>query len=182
MANFSNTNGQAPESRVVLDSNGNMYGTTPVGGLAGDGTVFEVPAGTNSITTLVSFTGSNGAYPYGGGLFIDADGNLFGTTSSGGANSRGTVFEVAAGTHLFSTIFSFNGTNGSNPYGILMEDANGNFFGTTRTGGSNNDGTVFELSPVPEPSDFVLGLGAACALWSGRSWAVGGGQWLVTKG
>jgi uncharacterized repeat protein (TIGR03803 family) len=101
------------------------------------------------LTTLVSFNGSNGAGPV-AGLIADAAGDLFGTTYLGGANGDGTVFEIAkTGSGYASTpttLFSFNGTNGTNPVSSLIADAAGDLFGTTLYGGANNGGTVFELS------------------------------------
>jgi uncharacterized repeat protein (TIGR03803 family) len=83
-------------------------------------------------TTLVSFNGTNGAAP--GGLIADAAGNFFGTTSEGGANGFGTVFELVnngGGSYTLTTLVSFNGTNGANPTAGLIADAAGNLFGTT---------------------------------------------------
>ena len=66
-----------------------------VGGGNGDGNVFEVVAGSGAVTTLATFTGSNGATPYMSNLIADANGNLFGTTEYGGASGQGTIFELA---------------------------------------------------------------------------------------
>jgi uncharacterized repeat protein (TIGR03803 family) len=95
LVTFTGTNGYTPGGGVTFDSSGNLYGTTEFGGAAGEGTVFKVDAVTHAITTLVSFNGSNGAYPL-AGLSLDAIGNLFGTTSAGGASGIGTVFELVA--------------------------------------------------------------------------------------
>ena len=108
------------------------------GGANGDGTVFEIAktAGgyASTPTTLVSFDGTNGAQPC-GGLIADANGDLFGTTSEGGAQRDGTVFEIAktAGGYASTptTLVSFNGTNGATPTAGLIADANGDLFGTT---------------------------------------------------
>ncbi len=78
-----------------MDGSGNLYGTTYSGGAFGDGAVFEVAQDSGTITTLVSFNGSNGANPN-GGLTMDGRGNLHGTTSFGGASNDGTVFEVTS--------------------------------------------------------------------------------------
>jgi uncharacterized repeat protein (TIGR03803 family) len=89
--------GEAPQACVVRDSAGNLYGTTLDGGAYGYGTVFRLVPGTNGKWTekvLHSFAkGMGGASPY-AGLIFDADGNLYGTTSQGGANNSGTVFEI----------------------------------------------------------------------------------------
>jgi uncharacterized repeat protein (TIGR03803 family) len=103
--------------------------------------------GPAKITTLVSFNGANGENPI-GGLIADANGELFGTTESGGTNSLGTVFEIVKnGTSYASTpatLVSFNGSNGSNPYCSLIVDANGDLLGTTYLG--DRSGTVFEIA------------------------------------
>ena len=102
-----------------------------------------------TLTTLYYFSGTDGSDPD-GGVIVDAAGDLFGTTANGGANGDGTVFElVKMGTGYDSTpttLVSFNGTNGSNPYGGLIADAAGNLFGETSTGGTYGDGTVFAIA------------------------------------
>ncbi len=98
-----------------------------------------------TLTTLATFNGSNGALPY-AGLIVDPSGNLYGTTWNGGANLAGTIFEVDAATHSLSTLFSFDGSNGAEPYAGVVRDASGNLYGTTRIGGTYGYGTVFELS------------------------------------
>ena len=106
----STANGANPFGGLVEDSSGNLFGTTALGGTSNDGTVFEVAAGSGTITTLASFNGTNGGSPY-AGLVEDSSGNLFGTTTLGGANNDGTVFEIAAGSGTITTLASFNGTN-----------------------------------------------------------------------
>ena len=130
---------------MIIDSSGNLFGTTSSGGIGNDGTVFEVAAGSGAITALASFNGTNGLTPD-GGLVEDSSGNLFGTTFNGGSSSDGAVFEVAAGSHAITTLASFNGTNGANPVGSLVEDSSGNLFGTTQGGGAYGDGTVFKVA------------------------------------
>jgi len=125
-----------------MDSRGNLFGTTPEGGVCNYGTVFEIVHGTNAITTLASFNGTNGANPY-AGVTLDTGGDLFGTTRSGGSN--GNVFEIVHGTAGITALASFNGTNGAYPDAGVTLDASGDLFGTTYYGGANNAGTVFEI-------------------------------------
>jgi uncharacterized repeat protein (TIGR03803 family) len=92
LVTFNGTNGADPRGRLIADASGNLYGTTFWGGANGSGTVFEVANDVNhTLTTLATFNGANGAIPE-AGLIFDASGNLYGTTSEGGANGRGTVF------------------------------------------------------------------------------------------
>ena len=148
LLSFDGSNGAYPDAGLIADANGDLFGTTMVGGANDDGTVFELvnDSGTYTPTTLLSFNGSNGATPH-AGLIADANGDLFGTTGRGGANNVGTVFELVndSGTYTPTTLLSFNGSNGANPYAGLIADANGDLFGTTAGGGTNNVGTVFEL-------------------------------------
>ncbi|MBY0522985.1 MAG: hypothetical protein K2R98_06285 [Gemmataceae bacterium] len=151
---FNGTNGANPFGGLVMDGSGNLFGTTSGGGTSDDGTLFELsPAGGGAynLTTLVNFTGTNGANPH-AGLIMDGSGNLFGTTQGGGtAGGYGTVFELSptgGGGYNLVTLVSFNSTNGAQPAGGLVEDSAGNLFGTTLAGGPANLGTVFELSPV----------------------------------
>jgi uncharacterized repeat protein (TIGR03803 family) len=141
------------EATLVADSYGNLFGTSYAGGASGEGTVFEIVKTGNvyasAPTTLVTFDGTNGANPF-AGVISDANGDLFGTTFQGGASGEGTVFEIVKTSSGYATtpttLISFNGTNGANPCGGLMADANGDLFGTTEYGGASNDGTVFEIA------------------------------------
>jgi uncharacterized repeat protein (TIGR03803 family) len=105
---------------------------------------------------LFNFNGSNGNGPY-GTLISDAAGNLYGTTTGGGAHSLGTVFELtprAGGGWTEKLLHSFNnnGIDGIVPYTRLVFDSAGNLYGTTNNGGSNYVGTVFELTPTSSGS------------------------------
>jgi uncharacterized repeat protein (TIGR03803 family) len=147
--------GATPSGTLVEDAKGDLFGVTTYGGTSGYGTVFELIRNgnvyANAPTILVNFNGMNGQAPV-GGLLIDAAGNLFGTTSKGGAAQDGTVFEVSntasgyAGTPL--TLASFTGTGGmgATPESALTADAAGDLFATTNYGGANDYGTVFEVT------------------------------------
>jgi uncharacterized repeat protein (TIGR03803 family) len=103
------TNGANPTGDLVMDSQGNLYGTTYAGGTGNynQGTVFELVSGSSTITDLVSFYSDGHASPLGAGpysgLYQDSQGNLFGTTNAGGGSDAspgyGTVFKLANGTH-----------------------------------------------------------------------------------
>jgi uncharacterized repeat protein (TIGR03803 family) len=158
---FTGANGVGPSGSLIADANGNLYGTTAGGGTNSVGTVFELNPNTDALTTLFSFNGTNGDGPL-AALVFGPDGNLYGTTSLGGADGDGTIFELNPNTDALTTLLSFNGTNGENPGDALIFDANGNLYGTTEQGGADGFGEVFELSPVPvpvpEPPSLALGL------------------------
>lgn len=150
VANFNYTNGAIPYSGVTLDSSGDLFGTTDDGGPTGAGTVFEIPHGSSTITTVAAFLGNDGSQP--NGLALDSSGNLFGTTLMGGAETYlnipgdGTVFEIANGSSTITSLASFNGIDGKSPLGDLVQDSSGDFFGTTEFGmGGTYAGSVFEI-------------------------------------
>jgi uncharacterized repeat protein (TIGR03803 family) len=134
------TAGLAPN--LVVDSSDDVFGTSRTGGVASNGAIYEVSALSRTPAVLYSF-------PYGAGvspnptLTIDAAGDLFGTTISGGANGNGQVFEISAGNHQFTTVYSFISTDGTP--GPVVVDAAGNIFGATTTGGANETGEIFEI-------------------------------------
>jgi uncharacterized repeat protein (TIGR03803 family) len=169
LASVATANGRRPFAGLTADAEGNLFGTTAGGGsLAGD--VFKVSAVTHDFGELATFDLTTGQYPYLGPLIIDADGNLFGTTQQGGANRNGTVFRIDAVTRQITTLIAFDNTHGAYPYAGLIADTHGNFYGTTFYGGDltlNGGlgyGTIFELSPVPEPSTIALSLLAVVVL------------------
>ncbi len=115
--------------------------------------VFCIATATTSpaqtFNTLLNLSGTNGAYPAFMSLIQGADGNLYGITESGGTYDQGTVFKVTpAGT--LTTLYSFcsktNCTDGSGPQAGLVQAANGDFYGTTNSGGTKNQGTVFKIT------------------------------------
>jgi uncharacterized repeat protein (TIGR03803 family) len=133
-----------PYSMVLTQgTDGNFYGTIPTGGL-GAGTIFRItPSG--KFTLLHAFSsGADGGGPQ-GSLVQATNGLLYGTTNGGGANQKGTVFEMTIKGAL-TTLHSFNGVDGSNPLGGLIQAANGDFYGTTGQGGAYSSGTVFKMT------------------------------------
>lgn len=143
--------GLNPYGGVIMDSAGNLYGTTNKGGSAGNGTAFELVNSGGSYTEkiLYSFgaTASDGANPE-SPLLMDSAGNLFGTTTAGGTAGLGTVFELvnAVGTYTEKVLYSFAGppSDGEGPLALLM-DSSGNLYGATSAGGSKNQGAIYEL-------------------------------------
>src|SRR5208337_3093055 len=111
------------------------------------GTALGAPAQT--FRNLANFSGSDGANPEYGSLVQDKDGNFYGTTEAGGANSDGTVFRVnREGTlmALYSFCAQTGCTDGAEPYAGLVLGADGKFYGTTYVGGAHGEGTVFKIT------------------------------------
>jgi uncharacterized repeat protein (TIGR03803 family) len=156
--NNNGKDGFEPYGGLVIDSSGNLYGTTYSGGAYGYGTVFELipQAGggwPEEILHNFGNSGTDGEYPF-GSLIFSAAGNLYGTTVLAAGEGLGTVFELK---HLpdghwgEKTLLRFTGNGtGEVPYAGLVFDAAGNLYGTTSTGGSQNAGAVFELSPASD--------------------------------
>lgn len=143
--------GEFPQTGLVQAGDENFYGTTILGGAYGNGTIFKMtPAGT--VTTLYSVCSQSGCpdgnYLY-AGLTQATDGNLYGIMQIGGANGYGTVFRITLSGTL-TTLYSFCSqsgcTDGEYPAAGVVQDTNGNLYGTTADGGINGDGTVFSLS------------------------------------
>lgn len=147
------SDGANPESTLVMDKAGNLYGTAAFGGTGCcNGTVFKLaPNGTE--TTLYQFTGGTDGGEPGAGVILDKAGNLYGTTTAGGLTSNcypigcGTVFKVTPG-GTESVLYTFTGGNdGGQPAAALIKDKAGNFYGTTTIGGATGNGVVFKLAP-----------------------------------
>lgn len=149
---------------LILDASGNLYGVTTAGGFStncsgGCGVVFELTnhSGVWTETLLHSFSGTDGEMPD-ASLLMDKAGNLYGTTALGGASGWGEVFELSqvSGQWHIRVLYNFtDGADGAIPQAALITDAAGNLYGTTQSGGANDEcsvgsangcGTVFKLS------------------------------------
>ena len=146
--------GSGPEALLIEDSEGNLYGTTTMGGESDLGTVFRVGVARKE-TILYNFKGpvgggGDGAYPV-AGVISDAAGNLYGGTGAGGGGGKGVVFEVEKSGNE-TLLYSFSGgLDGAGPGEVLLMDLTGNLYGTTQDGGyavcGYHCGSVYELSP-----------------------------------
>jgi len=154
--------GNWPAAGLLQATDGNLYGTTTEGGAWGGGTVFRItPLG--MLTTVYSFCARSncidGANPV-AGLVQGSDGNLYGTTSRGGAYSLGTVFKITPGGKprvIYNFCSQANCADGAFPFGPLLQATDGNFYGTTYSGGSDHTdctltpggcGSVFTITPA----------------------------------
>jgi uncharacterized repeat protein (TIGR03803 family) len=143
--------GASPYAGVIQAIDGNFYGTTTTGGTYSRGTVFKVtPAGVETVLYVFGTNGSgDGTLPY-GGLIQASDGNFYGTTYGGGANGQGAVYKITPG-GVETVLYSFGTTgssDGNGPYGGVIQGSDGNFYGTTYYGGTTNWGTVYKISPA----------------------------------
>jgi uncharacterized repeat protein (TIGR03803 family) len=152
LLNFIGTNGDYPDGKLLQGTDGNFYGTTEEV-TSGSGTVFKMtPAG--KLTKLHKFTGPDGAGPT-SALVQASNGNFYGTTQAGGTNSGGTVFQITPAGKL-TTLYSFCSksecTDGADPSAGLIQATDGNLYGTTFSGGSNDTscnggcGTIFRIT------------------------------------
>lgn len=152
----SSTDGLNPNAGLVAGKQG-LYGVTFGGGASGRGTVFQLTPPSDSKspwteTILHSFAASGDAAFPSSELVMDEHGNLYGTTTLGGTNNLGAVYEVSppkapGAPWTEAVIFSFNGSDGTLPAGRLLLDGSGALYGTTDGGGAGSEGTVFKLTP-----------------------------------
>jgi uncharacterized repeat protein (TIGR03803 family) len=142
---------------LVLATNGDFYGTTSVGGKSERGTVFKITEGGAFTMQLSLYV--QGRDPV-AGLIQATDGSFYGTSLRGGVDGGGSVFKITPGgklTVLYSFCSQTNCADGESPYGTLIQGTDGNFYGTTLSGGTSTSqcvsgafgcGTVFELTPA----------------------------------
>ena len=155
-----NTDGSHPYCTLVQGNDFDLYGTTSQGGANGIGTVFKVAtngtASGTTLTTLVTFDTMNGAGPN-AGVIVGPDGDFYGTTVSGGLNNTGTIYKVTSMGDLM-TLYSFSPVTTTYPYmngdggypiAALTLGNDKNFYGTTYSGGTNGEGSVYRLNPPP---------------------------------
>lgn len=137
-------NGSEAHGSLIQASNGKLYGMASAGGTTNGGVLFEYDYTSNTGVQKYDFNQpTNGKTPY-GALIQASNGKLYGMTTSGGANGFGVIFEFDITNNVYTKKYDFDGLNGSNPYGDLLQSSNGKLYGMTRTGGTSNLGTVFE--------------------------------------
>jgi uncharacterized repeat protein (TIGR03803 family) len=172
-----NSDGAAPTAHLIIDSAGNLFGTTSAGGTNAGGTVFMLARqrdGSYAFRNLHNFAAPRGYNDTTGGLVADAWGNLYGLKAAGGAQAAGEIFRLySPALYIYESLYSFPAScriDPALPEGSLAIDGSGQLFGTTNAGGTNASGTVFRYTTGPRPAlttlyDFnLLGRGGACPL------------------
>jgi uncharacterized repeat protein (TIGR03803 family) len=156
LATFNGTNGYYPDS-LIVDGSGDVFGTTEFGGtgyvasqtgtLTGDGVIFEIPAGSSTITDIALLSGGDGSAPT--GLALDSAGDLFGfahdSTYTGPGTGAGTIFEIAAGGTTITTLATFDNANGVGPIGSPVLTGGGSLDGIAA---GSNDTDTQTVSPT----------------------------------
>ncbi|WP_162560238.1 choice-of-anchor tandem repeat GloVer-containing protein [Methylotetracoccus oryzae] len=150
--------GALPYAPLIQGTDGAFYGTTTAGGSggAGTGTVFKVTTA-GVVSTVYNFDIAHGRRPY-SPVVQGTDGNLYGTTTEGGTAGRGVAFKLTL-KGAITVLYNFDGTstasraNGYTPYAGLVQGSDGNFYGTTYSGGIRNSGTLFRITPA---GDFAI--------------------------
>lgn len=145
-ASASGDEGISSYARLVQGGDGNLYGTTYLGGEHGAGTVFRVTlAGSYSVIYSFDDERRSPKLPY-TGLVQGPDGYLYGTTLRGGQPDKGTIYRIATDGTAFTVLHEFDGANGENPEGTLVVGDDGALYGTTLQGGEDNRGTIYRIT------------------------------------
>jgi uncharacterized repeat protein (TIGR03803 family) len=138
--------GVRPYAGVIQASDGDLYGTTYLGGVEGAGAIYKLTtSGQYTLLRSLGATATDAAFPY-AGLVQAPDGYLYGTSHRGGNNDKGTVFKISLTGTEFTILHHFNGDDGENPQGRLIVGHDGLLYGTTLQGGSGGRGTVYKIS------------------------------------
>ena len=143
---FDIMHGDYPRSGVVEGPAGKLYGAASGGGTSGGGVIYSYDMNTEVYTDLYNMSGSFGSIPYGNPIF-HSDGKLYGLTTSGGLYGAGVIYQFDVISNIYTDVFDFDGTNGSNAKGSLVEGNDGSLYGMTSSGGANGVGTLFSFNP-----------------------------------
>lgn len=176
---FNNTNGAYPSGPMVQGSDLSVFGTTGYGGTNGFGSVFKISSA-GTFTPLYSLPGEiSGSNPM-GGLVLGGDNNLYGSVAYGGANELGALFmiDTAGG---FSPLYNFTGdSDGANPMANLCRSGSYNFYGADVLGGTNDGGSIYELTLL-HFFDTVVPTTGSRAIYSGSGGTANGGFNILTS-
>jgi uncharacterized repeat protein (TIGR03803 family) len=166
------SDGELPFGQMIMDSSGNIYGTTRVGGAKGSGTVFKLNT-SGPYSVLYDFcpgggSCSDGKWP--SGTLLDAAGNIYGTTDLGGSGSSGVLWKLTNSSGTWSQAVKYNFcssggcSDGSGPRGDLIMDGSSNIYGTTSGGGNaNHGGTVWKYDGTNESVLYSFCPSSGCA-------------------
>lgn len=158
---FDGTHGSTPQGLTIdepdcsRNPNPVFYGTTTLGGAHGQGTIYKITLdGVHSVLYSFGGTSKDGSQPL-AGLARSTDGNYYGTTSSGGELDNGTFFQITS-SGAYTQWHSFSGGKGDGqfPNTKPLQGNDGNYYGTTPSGGSHGRGTLYKITPQREESLF----------------------------
>ena len=141
-----NVNGAVPLGNLVQGNGGLLYGMCANGGGDQSGVIFSFNPGNLTYAKLKDFDFTTGYYPH-GSLLTGMDGKLYGMTYKGGKNNEGVLFSFDCSTLNYTKLNDFNGANGGEPLGNLVQGADGKIYGMTSDGGSANVGVIFSFDP-----------------------------------
>jgi uncharacterized repeat protein (TIGR03803 family) len=141
------SDGINPQGSLIADQAGNLYGTTYQGGASDLGTIYQLKPPHWAETVLYSFKASNDGYAPVGSLVFDQAGNLYGVTVWGGSENAGTIFELTPQGGNWTETVIYNFPSGAGPQPGLLFDSAGNLYGVTNSGGENNLGAIFQMTP-----------------------------------
>jgi uncharacterized repeat protein (TIGR03803 family) len=165
---FTGTDGRLPYANLIQGRDGYFYGTSWNGG-SGGGNIFQMDAAGN-VNNLHSLTSAEGVNPR-ARLVQASNGSFYGTAQNGGAHGKGAIFRLTTN-GVFTTVYSFTGgTDGSYPWGELVQGSDGYFYGTTSAGGASGNGTVFRVL-LPDPATVTVQVNPSA----------GGSAWVSQSG
>jgi uncharacterized repeat protein (TIGR03803 family) len=144
---LSTSSGNTPYGRLILASNGLLYGLTSKGSSGDRGTLFSFNPGTNQFLVRYNLSSGNASTPF-AGLLEDGAGTLYGTFSALGGNGQGGIFRFLVGTSAYTELVALGRSTAAYPKGSLMQASNGLLYGLASGGGTSNVGAVFSVDPA----------------------------------
>ena len=139
--------GNGPQSSLVQDAGGKLYGTAALSGAHGSGSIFKLDTNGDNFVDIHDFDNTDGANPY-GGVILGGGGFLFGTAANGGNDDAGVVYKIDTTGNNFAVIHHLDGGNdGSHPFGGLVQGSDTILYGVAHDDGANGFGTVFSIDP-----------------------------------
>ncbi|NOS93300.1 MAG: T9SS type A sorting domain-containing protein [Cyclobacteriaceae bacterium] len=142
--NLGGSNGSTPNSTLSQTSNGEVFGTTYLGGLNNSGVIFKIKPDGTGFTKLHDFDNIDGATPNRTKIVEAPNGELYSTTYYGGSDNKGVIYKIRKDGTGFTKLFEFNGSNGSFPNSLIFHP-NGNLYGTTNNGGVVARGVIYKI-------------------------------------